>query len=171
VKTLGDTLVLGLGNPLRRDDGVGPRLVSELAQQGLPRGVTALDGGTGGLRLLSVMEGWGRVVVVDAADVSRAPGEFVRFVPGEAGLVGAAAGVGACRARPISLHNLGLAELLALARRLGRSLPEIVVYGVQPADLGWGEGLSQAVEAGIPRLREAVLEETTGECHAEDPGD
>jgi hydrogenase maturation protease len=171
MKGQGDTLVLGLGNPLRRDDGVGPRVVAELARCGLPRGVTVLDGGTGGLGLLSLIEGWRRVVIVDAADISRAPGDFVRFLPDDVHLAGAAAGVGGCRARPASLHNLGLAEVLALARSLGHSLPELVVYGVQPADVGWGEGLSQAVEAGIPRLTEAVLEETTGECHAEDPSD
>ncbi len=166
-----EALVLGLGNPLRRDDGVGPRLVAELASRGLPEGVSALDGGTAGLGLLSMIEGWRRVVVIDAADVSREPGEFVRFRPEEVHLAGAAAGSRAGSRRPVSLHNLGLAELLALSRRLGRTVPEIVVYGVQPADVGWGEGLSQVVEAAVPRLADAVLRETIGECHAEDPGD
>ena len=95
----------------------------------------------------------------------------MRFRPEEVRLAGAAAGSGACEIRPASLHNLGLAEALALAQRLGRPLPEIVVYGVQPADVGWGEGLSQVVEAALPRLTEAVLRETTGECNGEDPGD
>ena len=53
-------LVLGLGNPLRGDDGVGPRLVEELTRRGLPRGVTALDGGSAGLDLLQMLEGWQR---------------------------------------------------------------------------------------------------------------
>ena len=84
-------LVLGLGNPLRGDDGIGSRVVEELIRRGLPEGVTALDGGTGGLDLLQVLEGWERVVVVDAADVGREPGQFVRFTPDQARLAEAAA--------------------------------------------------------------------------------
>ena len=57
------TLVLGLGNPLRGDDGVGPRVVEEVIRRGLPEGVTALDGGTGGLDLLPVLEEWDRAIV------------------------------------------------------------------------------------------------------------
>jgi hydrogenase maturation protease len=159
-------LVLGLGNPLRRDDGVGPRVIRELEGRGLPEGVAALDGGTGGLDLLQVIEGWERVVIVDAADLSRgsggfavgraapgrlAPGQFIRFTPDEAHLVGTA--------EHFSFHHAGLAEVLALARALDRPLPSIVVFGVQPEDVGWGEGLSPDVEAGLPDLIDAVLEE------------
>lgn len=157
------TLLLGLGNPLRGDDGVGPRLVEELAQRGLPEGVTILDGGTGGLDLLQVLEGWRRVVVVDAADVGREPGQFVRFIADQVRL--------AESADSFSLHDAGLAEALALADALGQALPEMVIFGVQPADVGWGEGLSPALEAVLPTLADAVLEEVTGGFHAKDPGD
>lgn len=150
-------LVIGLGNPLRGDDGIGPRVVEELIRRGLPEGVTALDGGTGGLDLLQVLEGWERVVVIDAADVGRErgreilPGQFVRFTPDQAWLAQAA--------DRFSLHYAGLSEVLALANALGRALPRMVIFGVQPAEVGWGEGLSPAVEAALPALTDAVLEE------------
>ena len=150
-------LVIGLGNPLRGDDGIGPRVVEELIRRGLPEGVTALDGGTGGLDLLQVLEGWERVVVIDAADVGRErgreilPGQFVRFTPDQAWLAQAA--------DRFSLHYAGLSEVLALANALGRALPRMVIFGVQPAEVGWGEGLSPAVEAALPSLTDAVLEE------------
>ena len=166
-----DTLVLGLGNPLRQDDGVGARVVAELERRGLPEGVAALDGGTAGLGLLSTIEGWRRVIVVDAADLARLPGEFVRFRPEDVVLKGVSESSGRSGARLVSLHTAGLAEVLALAKRLGHPLPEMVVFGVQPAEIGWGEGLSQAVEEAVPRLTEAVFRETTGEGNAEDPGD
>lgn len=156
-------LVLGLGNPLRGDDGVGPRLVEELTRRGLPRGVTALDGGSAGLDLLQVLEGWQRVVVVDAADVGREPGQFVRFTPDQARL--------AQTADRFSLHNAGLGEILALANALGRTLPHMVIFGVQPAEIGWRQGLSPAVEAALPAMIDAVLEETKGEYYAQDSGD
>jgi hydrogenase maturation protease len=154
-------LVIGLGNLLRGDDAVGPRVVEELTRRGLPEEVTALDGGTGGLDLLQVLEGWKRVVVIDAADIEREPGQFVRFTPDQARLAHAA--------DRFSLHNAGLSEVLALANALGRPLPEMVIFGVQPAEIGWGEGLSPALEAALPTLADAVLEEIKGDATVQDP--
>lgn len=145
-------LVLGLGNTLRGDDGVGPRVVEELTCRGLPEGVMALDGGTGGLAVLHVLEGWQRVVVVDAADVGLEPGQFACFGPDQVRSAGAA--------DRFSLHHAGLGEVLALADALGRTLPEMVIFGVQPAEIGWREGLSPAVAATLPALVDAVIEET-----------
>jgi len=144
-------LILGLGNPLRGDDGVGCRLVEELARRELPPGVQVLDGGAAGLDLLDLVEGWGRVVIVDAAEMGRMPGEIVRFTPADVRLASAP--------DPFSLHHAGLSEALALADALGRALPEMVIFGVQPASVGWGEELSPAVEAALPALIATVLEE------------
>ncbi len=154
-------LVLGLGNPLRGDDGVGPRVVAELEDQELPEGVEVMDGGTGGLDLLQIMEGRDRVVIVDAAQVGGehpgvAPGQFVRFSPDQAHLAG---GAGGSPADCFSSHHAGLAEVLALAHALEQPLPSIVVFGVQPKHVGWGEGLSPEVESQLPGLILAVLEE------------
>ena len=156
------TLVLGLGNPLRGDDGVGARVVEELNHRGLPQGVTAMDGGTGGLDLLRILERWNRVVIVDAADVGLEPGQFVRFTPDQVRLTGASGA--------FTLHNAGLSEVLALAAALNLDLPELVVFGVQPAEIGWGEGLTLALEAALSGLADAVLEELKGEDYAKDPG-
>ena len=154
------TLVIGLGNPLRGDDGIGPRVIEELHRRGLPAGVTAVDGGTGGLDLLRILEGWERVIVVDAAEVGLEAGQFTRFTPAQAKL--------AETADRLSLHRTGLAEVLALANALGRPLPPIVVVGVQPQRIEWEQGLSPAVEIALPRLLEAILREV-GEDHVQDP--
>ena len=148
------TLILGLGNPLRGDDGIGPRVIEEVTRRGLPEGVSSLDGGTAGLDLLNVLEGWKRVVVVDAADVGREPGQFVRFTPDQARFVEVE--------DSFSLHHAGLGAVLALAEVLGKTLPELTIFGVQPARVGWGQGLSPVVEAALPALTDAVLEESTG---------
>lgn len=163
-------LVLGLGNPLRGDDGIGPRVVAELRHRGLPEGVEAIDGGTGGLDVLRVMEGWDAVIVVDAAEIGRDPGAFVRFTLEEARLHLHGGG--------FSLHNAGLPEAVALASALNHPLPPITIFGVQPERIGWEEGLSPAVEKALPALVRAVLEEATtsnqqlaievGEDHGED---
>ena len=157
------TLVLGLGNPLRGDDGVGSRVVDELTRRQLPETVQIVDVGTAGLDLLHMMEGAEQVVIVDAADLGRESGQFVRFTPHEAQLVQATNG--------FSLHKTSLSEVLALADALGRTLPEMVIFGVQIANIGWGEGLSPAVETAIPALVDAVIEEIEkGENNAQDSG-
>ena len=148
-------LILGLGNPLRGDDGIGCRVVEELVRRGLPDGVEALDGGAAGLGLLNLGEGGERVVVVDAAEMGRGPGEIVRFTLADVRL--------ASTPDRFSFHHAGLSEALALADALGRALPELVIFGVQPVRVGWGEGLSPAVEAALPALVAAVLAEITNE--------
>jgi len=157
------TLILGLGNPLRGDDGLGPRVIAELEQRGLPDGVVAVDGGTGGLGVLRYLEEWERVLIVDVAEVGLQPGQFVRFTPKEARLLG--------NASSFSVHGPGLGEAIALGDALGREMAEIVIFGLQPESLGWRQGLSCAVEAGLPALVDAVLEESIGDDNGQDSGD
>jgi hydrogenase maturation protease len=160
-------LVLGLGNPLRKDDGIGPRVVELLKQEVLPDGAEALDAGAAGYDLLYLLteprvpggEGPHRVIIVDSADVGLEAGQFVRFTPDQVELMGAVeiSGRSGCGTPPS--HQAGLAEVLTLARALERPLPEIVIFGVQPGSLGWGAGLTPEVEAAVPLLMAAVLRE------------
>lgn len=146
-----DTLVVGLGNPLRGDDGVGVRVVQSLAMQELPVGVELSDGGTRGLELVNLMEGWQRVILVDAANVGKAHGEFVRFGLDEARLLGSH--------ERISVHAAGLQDALLLAQVLGVLPEEVVIYGVQPARLDWDAELSPQVEAAVPEIARCILNE------------
>ena len=107
-------------------------------------------------------------MIIDAADVGREPGQFVRFTPDQARLVQTA--------DDFSLHHAGLSEVLSLAGALDWTLPDLVIFGVQPARIGWGEGLSQAVETALPALIDAIYLEITrqlpeGENYAQDSGD
>lgn len=148
-------LILGLGNPLQGDDGIGCRVAQELVgasvSADLPDDVEVMDGGTPGIGLVNLLEGRERVIIVDAAEMGRAPGEVVRFSLQDAALQ--------VPAGQLSLHGSGVADALALGRALNLTLPEIVVYGVQPARVGWGTCLSASVAAAVPQVVEAVLRE------------
>ena len=145
------TLIIGLGNLLRGDDGVGVRVAQLLARQTLPNDVEVVDGGTQGLGLINLMEGRRRMILVDAADVGKNPGEFVRFTLDKAILKS--------NDQHLSVHAAGLREALLLAEAL-KMLPNIVViFGVQPANLEWTNALSPEVEAILPDLITAVLSE------------
>jgi hydrogenase maturation protease len=144
-------LVLGLGNPLLGDEGIGVRAVEELKGLELPDGVTVVEGGTAGLGLISLMEGYQRVIIVDAADMGHPPGRVVRFTPSEVQLKTVEA--------PLSLHQIGLGEVLALAKALEVVPAELVIIGVQPSRVEGGIGLSPEVEGAIPQIIRIILDE------------
>ena len=146
-----DTLIVWLGNPLRGDDGVGAQVAEELKGLELPHGVTVVEGGTAGLDLIALMEGYQRVIVVDAADMGQPPGRVVRFTPTEVRFKRADA--------LLSPHEIGLAEVLALAEALEMTPAELVIIGVQPNCIEGGAGLSPEVEGAIPQAIRLVLDE------------
>ena len=141
------TLVLALGNPLRGDDGVGAAVLDALPA--LPAGVTGLDGGTPGLGLVLSLQGYDRTIIVDAAEMGEAPGTWRRFTPD------------CLRTRDSvlrgTLHDAGLAEALVLGEALGVLPSEVLIFGVQPGEIGWAPGLTAAVAAAIPGLCEAIM--------------
>jgi hydrogenase maturation protease len=161
------TLVIGLGNPLRGDDGVGLRAIELLAAQTLPPEVEVADGGTQGLGIVNLMEGRRRVILVDAADVGKAPGQYSRFALHETHLLDDPdlsannGGLNAGGRKNLSIHAAGLREALLLAHAL-KMLPEsVIIFGVQPHSLEWETGLSPQVEGGLPDLVAAMLAEVS----------
>ena len=150
------TLVLGLGNSLCSDDGVGPAVIEWLDQQVLPAGVEAIDGGTAGLEIVSTLMSHERAIIVDAANIDRAPGEWLRFTPDVARLKD--------NDTALSLHSAGLAEALALGAALKVLPPTIIIYGVQPQNLDWSPQLSAEVQAVVPEVGRAILAEVLREA-------
>lgn len=140
-------VVLGIGNTLLGDDGVGIAVVRRLEDAGLPPSVRLVDGGTGGLGLLHILADARAAVVIDAVDAKLAPGSVVK-------LDGDRLGTGRA---PVSLHHPRLADLLALLRRLGRR-PRLRLVGVQVADVSPGE-LSGPVRDSLPAVVRAVRRE------------
>jgi hydrogenase maturation protease len=146
----GKTVVLGLGNILHSDDGAGPRAAERLKSDSrLPEGVTVIEGGTLGLELLPELWDCSYLLILDAVDTGQPPGVLVRL-SGEQ--LNKLAGSG-------NVHQLGVADLLVALRLLAQQLPEVVLLGIQPETVDWGNKLSPVVEAGVPRLIAAVLAE------------
>jgi hydrogenase maturation protease len=150
-RILHSTLILGLGNALLGDDGVGPAVIEWLDRQVLPPGVDAIDGGTSGLDIVSILMGRERAIIVDAANVGQAPGWWVRFTPDAAQLKE--------NATTLSLHSAGLTEALALGAALNVLPPTIIIYGVQPQKLDWSAQLSDEVQAAVTEVGQAILRE------------
>jgi hydrogenase maturation protease len=151
-------VVLGLGNILHSDDGVGSQAIGKLRRD--PRmlnDVSLLDGGTLGLELLTYLWDCNYLLVLDAVDVGQPPGTLVRMSSQE---LRALPGRG-------SVHQLGVADLLVALRVLADRMPEVVLLGVQPASTEWGTELSPAVAAALPALADAALEELCRRAQAQ----
>ncbi len=147
-------LVLGLGNTLLRDDGVGFALLTELSKQCVAGGIDFVDGGTQGLALLNVLGGRKRLLILDAVELGHAPGTIHFFCNEEiAGIAGSSA---------TSAHEANAGDLLAAASLLGDLPDEVVVIGIEPEIVHTGSELSESVREAIPaavRLARAVLEQ------------
>ena len=144
-------LVLGLGNVLLEDDGVGGAAVSLLLDRSdVPQGVQVLDGGTLGLSLLPHLEAADTVILVDAVRTDAAAGSLVRLDGDE---------VAPAVATRLSPHQVGVADLLDGARWLGRYPHRVILLGLVPASIELGVGLSPAVHASLPDLVDAIVHE------------
>ncbi len=144
-------LVIGLGNLLLGDEGVGVHVVRELAKIPLPSQVDVVDGGTAGLNLLDLMRGYELVVIVDAVDAGEEPGTILRLTPRELTCEG--------DVLPLSLHQTNVSKVFELARYLGQRLPPIVIYGIQPQAMHWSTELSATLRASLPKVVDSVLNE------------
>jgi hydrogenase maturation protease len=144
-------LVLGVGNILLHDEGVGVRVVEELqAQYDFSDNVELFDGGTLGLRLLGPIAQTDHLIVVDAVQNGEPAGTIYRL------------GVDDLNKRITfknSLHQLDLVETLAYAEVLGNR-PDAVIVGIEPADISpWGLELTEIVQSRMADLCEEVLKE------------
>lgn len=149
---MAETLVLGLGNILLGDEGVGVRVIERLLEQvEFPEEVQVLDGGTLGLDLLPYLEGAARLLVVDAAQARKPAGTLVRLTGREIPIF--------LDASKVSPHQEGLQDLLAVAALKGYLPEEVVFLGVQVGSLGVSLELSPAVAAQVNLMVERVLEE------------
>jgi hydrogenase maturation protease len=145
-------IVLGLGNVLHSDDGVGPQAVERMRSDArVPEDVALIEGGTLGLELLPYVWDCSYLLVLDAVDVGQPPGTLVRMSSQE---LQSLPGKG-------NVHQLGVADLLVALRVLARQQPTVILLGVQPATTDWGTELSPAVEAAIGSLIEAAVAELT----------
>jgi hydrogenase maturation protease len=144
------TAILGLGNLVHTDDGVGVHAIQLLERDSrVPPGTALIDGGTHGLGLLPHVSGFSRLLVIDAIDAGEPPGTVVRFEGGALhGLPGKS-----------SVHQLGFADMMVALKLLGEAPPEMVVFGVQPLSTEWSSELTAPVRDALPALIDAVVQQ------------
>lgn len=143
-------LVLGVGNILLSDEGVGVRVVEAMEQMKMPDNVEVLDGGTASMALLDILRDRDKVIIIDAVKADHEPGTLYRFTPGD---------ISVHKEIITSLHQLGVLDALTHVEYLGHAPQSVVFYGIEPEELGWGLELTPKVMSKIPRVIELVLSE------------
>lgn len=144
------TIVVGVGNTIHSDDGAGVHALERLQHDPrLPGDVTLIDGGTFGIELLGYLSECSRLLLLDAVETGQRAGTVVRMTGDE--LRGFPCGA--------SVHQLGVADLLATLPLVSETPRETVLLGVQPASTDWGTELSAPVAAALGPLVDAAVEQ------------
>ena len=143
------TIIIGIGNFIMKDEGVGIHAVQKLFETSLPQDVEVMDGGTDAMDLLSVFQTFERIIVIDALKAGGEPGTIYRVTPEE---------IMEDPKRPLSLHEMGLLDVLLMARQLGGH-GEVVIIGVEPKEIACSIDLTPEVKATLPKVVDAAIAE------------
>lgn len=158
-------LVLGVGNLLLKDEGVGVHIANELQKQNLGENVEIIDGGTASLDIFVSNEDVEKLVVVDAMKAGKEPGTIYRAdfdAKDKKKLEDVFAGNNTLKT---SLHQIGLIDALAAAEKMNCAPKKITIIGVEPKEIDYGLELTKEVEKVIPKIINTVLEEIKDAVH------
>jgi hydrogenase maturation protease len=145
------TLIIGVGNLLLSDEGVGIHVAQRLIQKyKLPEEILVLDGGTLGLDLLYYLEGIENLLIIDAVLMNKEPGSLMRMADDE---------VPSYMSFKMSPHHIGIPDMLFAAKLKGLYPPNVVLWGVQPGVVELGLDLSKPVTSQLDNLIKHILTE------------
>ena len=143
------TAILGVGNLLMKDEGIGVHVAHACERLCLPGDVVVIDGGTS-TELAFLVEGFDRLIVVDAAQAGGKPGQIYRFTLEE---------IDQGESPLLSGHEFGIAQTLGSGAFVENRPEQIVIVGVEPKQIDWGLELSPELENRIPEIIKSVLSE------------
>jgi hydrogenase maturation protease len=156
-----DILILGIGNLLLKDEGVGVHVVKKLKEMPLPANVEVLDGGTAGLDLVDFIEGRKKLIVIDAVNAGEKPGTIYRLTEENLDIKPKAIS---------SFHEIDFLDALHMSEVMNSKPKEIVVIGIEPKDMSGGLELSPEIEERIPKIIELVMKELNSNGHSRENG-
>lgn len=154
-----DTVIIGIGNNLMTDDGAGIHVIDQLRKLDLPDNVELVDGGTLGFTLLDIVERARRLIVVDAAQMDREPGEVEVFED-------ARMDVYLTNCRRSSVHEVNLLDVIGAARFRGNMPERYALVGIQPDCVDWGAEPTAAVAGGVEQATAIIADMVAEECVA-----
>lgn len=138
--------IIGLGNILRGDDGIGPLLAQKINEKRLPPNVKVYDLGTGGLKILHVLKDLKKVIIIDTVRFNGKPGDHIFFKPNEVKSLKNDKGQ----------HNPDLFNLLEISKNLDEAPETILIFGIQPGRISNASVISPEVKSKIPIMIDKI---------------
>ncbi len=148
-------VIIGIGNVLLMDEGIGVHTINELEKYDLPRNIVTYDGGTGGFKLVDLMHGVNMVIFIDAVETGKVPGTVTIFKSKDVHSF--------YHKKKYSLHDTDLMEVIKITELLDNH-PEIEIVGVQPKTINYGTTLSQELTDSMPNILSTVLRRIEEVC-------
>ena len=147
-----ETVVLGLGNPLMSDEGIGSFLIEKLLTKAhdFPD-VEFIDAGTGGMAILHLIEDRKKAILIDCAYMDTKPGTIMKFTPQQVQSVK--------KLMHYSLHEVDILKVLDIAEKLGNCPSDIVIFGIEPQRVKLSTNLSDKISAKVDHYITAITEE------------
>jgi hydrogenase maturation protease len=147
-----DTVVLGLGNLLMSDEGIGIHLIRKLSEhQDKFPSIEFIDAGTGGMNVLHLIANRKKTVIIDCVKMDKKPGTIKRFEPADVQTVK--------KMMHFSLHEADILRIIDLSKQLGECPQKIVIFGIEPESLELGQKLSETLSDGIDAYSVAICKE------------
>ena len=143
--------IIGLGSPLYHDDGIGIYLLEKLREHESKelRDFNFIDGGNGGFTLLHVLEKYDFIMILDAVNFDYPPSTLKIFTPDE---------VKSLRLNnSISTHHQDFLRVIDIAEKINQNHPNLLIAGIQPEDLSFGEGLSDSLKNNIQKIIKELI--------------
>ena len=142
-------VIVGVGNLLMKDEGIGIHAVQALQEIDLPPDVALIDGGTSP-DLIAYTKAGDKLIIIDAAKAGGEPGTIYRFRPED---------LAEERGALTSAHEMGVVPNLKLMALLGNEPKETVIIGIEPAEIDWGTELSEGLRRKVPDIVRVVMKE------------
>ena len=148
-------VIIGIGNLLLMDEGIGVHTINELEKHDLPRSIEIYDGGTGGFKLIDLMHEAKRVIFIDAVEIDKVPGTVTTFKSKDVHSL--------LPKKKYSLHETDLLEVIRMAELLDNP-PEIEIVGIQPKTINYYTTLSKELRDAMPDIINTVLNRIEEVC-------
>jgi hydrogenase maturation protease len=147
-----DVVVIGLGNLLLSDEGIGVHLIRKLSenQEKFPS-VEFIDAGTGGMNILHLIANRKKAVIIDCAKMGKKPGTIKQFEPVDVQTTK--------KMTHFSLHEADILQIINLSKQLGECPNQIVIFGIEPESLELGQKLSETLSHEIDAYLANICQE------------
>lgn len=137
-----DTAVIGIGNILQRDDGMGVHVIKQLEKEELPPAIELVDGGTSTLNMLSYFMDYNKIIIVDCLKAGLEPGTIYRIRPEE---------IAGYKNENLSIHDVQILDVVRMTNQLGK-FPQVVIYGIEPKEIDFNLEMTEIMISRIPEV-------------------